>query len=888
MTRHEPPTILSTEKRPRRFLFLLFFFAFLSLFLSLLLIFIIFLPLAVERQIGKMLERFSERGEFSLQVKHIDLYRAEFSLLADERASSAQSTPAALQVISGRISYRPLRLLRGCLDSIELDAVKLTLDLRQGKMAVPLLQLLPPQRQNDNMGKSEILLAERIAALPVQFSQVRLAGDLILLLDDETIVVEAKILVQPAQEFWDYSLELSHSLNRFCLRGDCDTSSGQLAGELQFDLQTAALPQSIRLKLAESLTAQVSGQGNFTFDPDKLQLLSLQAELRSSLNYRHGDLFLFGQPSISVGMEEGKIIGRGHALQMQIADINIALRQIELCLQQDKLSEMHGKVSVEIEEQNLLEGIFQIGQEGDKKIFSASVQPPTEQQKMVFSLGGGEFSVENPCLALSGRLGDALHYQLSATAEKSYFSSGAVQGSSAAAAITVTGQGSAADMQATLQGLSVRSNDMLCEIAELRYQGSLQEGIMQGKCQLAKGVAKFEKAALEANFAADVPLQWPLQEKGAAAGGSLQVSSLLIKGEHLGQINSKLRLAKKEIELLANGNLRGIEAQIKASCFPFAKTQEKFLAAQLTLPEQEIPENLPPASLVPQLKGFTYNGKVSGGGNLLLRKNAVLGGDAFIKVSDVQLHNDEKNFHLDGLRFECKLPELPKMASSGNQTLAFRNLVFGKFAIKSGRLRFRMESPSSWHLESLTMHWCDGKLKLDSTRINPENKRTSLVFHCDRMLLADLLQQLGVGMDKGEGRVSGSIPIVISGDGLRFRDAFLYSTPGEDGTIKLIASQSIKATAAASEQLAFTLDALANFKYSWVKLALNSEKEMLKVKLQTDGRPLSKLYYVPKDGTLVRSEVANDFTGLGLDANLSIPLNNTLHIYQDFKHLFAP
>jgi hypothetical protein len=81
---------------------------------------------------------------------------------------------------------------------------------------------------------------------------------------------------------------------------------------------------------------------------------------------------------------------------------------------------------------------------------------------------------------------------------------------------------------------------------------------------------------------------------------------------------------------------------------------------------------------------------------------------------------------------------------------------------------------------------------------------------------------------------------------------------------------------------------LADFNYSWVKLSLNSEKDQLKIKLQTDGRPAGKLYYIPKDGTLVRSEVANDFTGLVLDANLNIPLNNTLQLYQNFKQLFSP
>ncbi len=872
-----------TAKKPR-VRFWAFFFAFISLLLFLLLWLVMLLPAAVEKQVGKLLDRFSTNDAFTLQVKYIGLYRTEFSLLA---AEESKESPAALRIISCSIAYRPLRLLKGELDKIELDGVRLALDLRPGKPLLPLLQLLPKQAKKEDAPEQKLSLTELLEKMPLRFSQLRLLGELLLRTEEEFIPVGIELLLRPGSSQWGYSLEISHALNHLRLHGSYHLLAEQLAGQLLFSAQSAALPQSLRLKMPAELTAELDSQGSFGFDLNKLKLSTLQAEINTSLHYQRGNVLLACRPRLLLNTEENLFALKVQGLAAQLAGRQLNLRQLEARFSPIAPAEINGQLQVEIEKQSAVDASFRVHRENEKILFSANGRPELGKDEFAFELDGNKIIAKNLQFAIAAELSPDLQYQVSASCAATDFSSDPLCGKLGSASFEVQGNGASAQMRASLRDLASVVNDIDLSIPELRCQADFQDGAIRGKCQLLDGSAKLDKQEIAAKFTGEIPLQWPLPEQ-ASTEGFLQIKQLLGKGEKLGRLEGKFRLAEKQISFLANADLRGLETELEATCFPFAANRETFIEAEIIVPEQSLPENLLPAQYLPQLMDFNYAGKIKAGGKFTQSKNAVPRAEVFLKINDGQLRNQEKGFSLDGFRLECNLPELPKIASAGNQLLVFRNLEFGKFAIRSGRLRFRMESPSSWHLEGLSMNWCEGKLKLDSTRVNPENKRTSLFFYCDRLRLSALLQQLGAGLDEGEGHISGTIPIVINNEGLRFRDAFLYSTPGETGTIKLTPSRSISDTAAASTQLAFALDALANFNYSWVKLTLNSEKEQLKIKLQTDGRPASKLYYIPKDGTLVRSEVPNDFTGLQLDANLNIPLNNTLQVYQNLKQLFAP
>ena len=862
-------------------------FAAMSLFLGLLLALLIYLPGAVEHQVGRILNRLSADGAFILRVKYIGLYRTEFSLHA---ADQAQTGAEALRISSCSLRYRPLRLLRGELDQIELDGFRLALDLTPGNSPLPLLKLFPRPAKSIDAPAQALRISEWAENLPVHFSHLSLKGDILLLTQQEVIPVPTQIFLSPGQVSgrpeWVWSLSLTHSRNTLQASGICDLAGATVTAQSRFSGTVNALPYSLRQLLPPELDADLTGQASFSFDLDKRKFTALQAEIESSIRYQHEKIQVNCQPRLTLLAEKEHISAEMQGLQAKLAGTNVSVKQLNAQFSQNDLNTVNGQIQLEIQQQVFFSTDVRVHRENGKILLEASSQPSADLPELKLNLAGSSLLFKAPECQISAELSPAWQYQVMAGIGSGKFSAAGLEGSLGGLKFAVQGDSAAANLQATFSNLHV-SSTVDCSIPELHCQATFQNGQLQGNCRIPEGNAELPQQGLHANFAAEIPLQWPLSGQGSPVG-FFRVDPLLGKGEKLGSLEGNFQIAEQQISFQAASDLRGLQANFNADVFPFAAPQEPFLTCHFELPEQTLPPDLLPKQFVPQLKGFQCEGKLAAGGHFILRKNAEPHGEAFLKISDGQLRNPEKDFSLDGLRLEFEMPDLPKLASDGNQLLAFRNLEFGKFAIRSGGLRFRMESPTSWHLENVTMNWCDGKLKLDSTRINPENKRTSLIFYCDRLRLSALLQQLGAGLDQGEGRISGAIPVVFSDAGLRFRDAFLFSTPGETGSIKLLPSKSISATAAASEQLSFALDALADFDYSWVKLSLNSEKDLLKIKLQTDGRPAGKLYYIPKDGTLVRSEVANDFTGLELDANLNIPLNNTLQLYQNFKQLFSP
>ena len=92
-----------------------------------------------------------------------------------------------------------------------------------------------------------------------------------------------------------------------------------------------------------------------------------------------------------------------------------------------------------------------------------------------------------------------------------------------------------------------------------------------------------------------------------------------------------------------------------------------------------------------------------------------------------------------------------------------------------------------------------------------------------------------------------------------------------------------------SVEMSFALAALKNFQYDWVKLALNTEKDNLKLKFQVDGRPAGALPFSidPDSGRPVRTQGTNRFQGIPVDVNVTIPLSRTLELYQMFGRLFG-
>ena len=128
--------------------------------------------------------------------------------------------------------------------------------------------------------------------------------------------------------------------------------------------------------------------------------------------------------------------------------------------------------------------------------------------------------------------------------------------------------------------------------------------------------------------------------------------------------------------------------------------------------------------------------------------------------------------------------------------------------------------------------------------------------------------------------------MTISKGKIRFEDGFLYSTPGGGGKINIKDTEIFKTgmTPGSPEytQVDIASEALKAFDYSWVKMAVNSEKDELTVKLQFDGKPENQLpFRYDKDlnrfKRVEKGVPGANFQGISIDVNFRAPLDELLN-----------
>jgi len=281
--------------------------------------------------------------------------------------------------------------------------------------------------------------------------------------------------------------------------------------------------------------------------------------------------------------------------------------------------------------------------------------------------------------------------------------------------------------------------------------------------------------------------------------------------------------------------------------------------------------------MVPQLAGFDLGGKLSASAGYYLTPNSSAG--AFkMRFSEGSVTNLAKGYSASDIRATFELPDLPEL-SSNSQFFGFKNLKIGTISLESGLAIFRMHSPTVWYMDNLVLNWCEGKIRAESTRFSAENKKTRITLHGDRLNVASLLEQFGVGKVTGAGgKLSGTIPILIENGEITFRDGYLYSTPGEKGEIMIEPSATLRESAAASIETSLAVDALSDFSYAWMRLGLNSDPENLMLKFEMDGKPMKKLYYFVNEKGIVKSKNPSEFKGIVLDATFKLPINQALSL----------
>ena len=125
---------------------------------------------------------------------------------------------------------------------------------------------------------------------------------------------------------------------------------------------------------------------------------------------------------------------------------------------------------------------------------------------------------------------------------------------------------------------------------------------------------------------------------------------------------------------------------------------------------------------------------------------------------------------------------------------------------------------------------CGGAVRIYSLRLNPESLSTGFTLFLDDIDAGEVLSHITCFNGTASGRLHGKIPLYVKdGRTLRLRDAFLYSTPGAVGSVRVNDPTPITdnlALGGVSESARDNLArALANLDYSVLALDLKRESE---------------------------------------------------------------
>ncbi len=302
--------------------------------------------------------------------------------------------------------------------------------------------------------------------------------------------------------------------------------------------------------------------------------------------------------------------------------------------------------------------------------------------------------------------------------------------------------------------------------------------------------------------------------------------------------------------------------------------------------------NIDLGQFLPSENGVTFNGKLILNGDLFFGDTGMKS-SLNSKLNNANVIQKEKEFAVEGINVDLFLPNLFKMRSAPRQRLSFEKASLGELSMNDGNIEFQIESTESFFIEKSSFYWCDGYVNTQAFRISPGVEDYDLILYCDRVNLAMVLEQFGLASAEGKGTVNGRIPLRFKNGKLRFGDGFLFSTPGDGGTIHVTGTEILTAGIPPNtpqyNQIELAREALKDFDYKWAKLKLISEGEDLLLRLEFDGKPSRPLPFVYKKeyGGFVRVEADSKgslFHGIRLDVNFRLPIDKILH-YKDIFHM---
>ena len=868
------------------------------------------LPIWIEKKLNGILSELSGSKNVRCESLHIDLFGAELTKL-----SIGQGDPPPLLFESCSLKYNPISLLRGKIARLTLSGLDVNMAAKDGKLSLQGISFgeradSGATQQRKTKIDAASILAE-LGAMPVSIAcfEVRNA-ELDIEGNDISLVVPFEMTLRPKDENWsmaDASIEISPNGQRlkasFKASKDGDRISARIWTPKEIRLES--IPFGYMMPAGSGIFGRLTLEASALIGGDQSNVEEISADVNiDSFRLRSGQFRLSSPKDSPTTLKFRHAQGKG---SLELSGLKIGgAYQLEV----KKLSSVYSFENGQLKANSGLA----LANSGEGSILKAPANVLIESTATFKGQGRRELSGtarlvgERTSLELDFKgvscssSSPSVEFQSTSDGRTTDFNASvklpgikvSAQGFSAEAGelalLARTGGDGAIDFDAVLSNTSFKNGNISASLPKCDAGGRYKDGDLQGEASFNDASASEAVSGLNLKgMDVRLPFKLPLPEKGKP--GSIAVKSISLKDLPIGSLSAAIEPAKDGLDIKGCFNSAKMQ-DLKLSFSSSNRIGERSFVSntKFSVPKFKIAAPFDLGQIHPKAKGTLLSGEFALDGSYSMDWRGP-SGSMTLKAKDVSIKDAAGTYVVDGLDASIEFPHLPALQSAPSQRISFKKAAFGdKLQLLEGAVTARIDGPASIFVESFKSSWCGGKLRVQSFAFVPGASDYEVTLHCDRISIAQFLDQLGVGRAEGDGSINGTIPLTFKKGELSFQDAFLYSTPGEPGSLKLedngILTAGLQEGTPEYSSIDIAKESLKNFSYTWTKISMNTQGDSLSIKFQLDGKPMSPLPYRVEDGRYIRDNSQKlVFQGIRLDLNFNVPLSKALGLGGNFKSL---
>lgn len=265
--------------------------------------------------------------------------------------------------------------------------------------------------------------------------------------------------------------------------------------------------------------------------------------------------------------------------------------------------------------------------------------------------------------------------------------------------------------------------------------------------------------------------------------------------------------------------------------------------AHLTLEPLQITDLEAFKRMLPDLDGLDFSGTISATAQMRHTGDTTKG-SATLSLSDGVFAMPEEKLTVKGIQAALLLDDLPRLRTAPHQKIAFESLQLDQATLGGGEITYHVQSPNAVFLERCRLDWLGGRLVTHAVSFDPQKPDFSVTVFFDSIALSEMAPLLGSVAGKAQGTLYGKLPISVHGGRISYEDGFLYSVPGETGTLQLaeagLLTTGVPETAPNYKELKLAEEALQDFQFSLFRLDLEArEPGEHQLRLRLEGRSAS-------------------------------------------------